>query len=173
MYKKVHQYYDQLEFTKFKRHYKRVQEAFLINTARNLDHQLHICISAEARAAMVEWADWFIQLPTYTYICAYGYAGHLAMLPRYPSDRVVFMEFLWQLYDVQSHLRNKRKPTANFPLQMSIYRCKTIVDAKAMGHELERLNLKYLVERCSYDPWGHYSARLGDRSYQKSSMEDY
>lgn len=38
---------------------------------------------------------------------------------------------------------------------------------------MERLNLKYLVERHSYDPWGHFSARLGGRSSHKPSMENY
>ena len=95
------------------------------------------------------------------------------MLPRYPSDRIVFMEFLRQLHDVHHHLRRKHKPAANFPFQFGIYWCKMTVDAKAAGQELERCHLKYLIEVRTYDLWGHYIARLGGRAYHKPSMEDY
>ena len=90
----IYNYYPQLEFTKLLHHYKSVKEAFLMYTVRDLDNELHVCISSVARAAMAEWADWFIQFPTFTYLRVYGYSGAPLMLPRYPSDEVIFMEFL-------------------------------------------------------------------------------
>lgn len=78
-----------------------------MHTVQDLDYEMHAHISLATKEEMVEWVDWFIKFPTFTYICMYGYNGHPAMMPRYPSDKVVFMEFLWQLVEVHSHLHLK------------------------------------------------------------------
>lgn len=56
---------------------------------------------------------------------------------------------------------------------MGLYRCKTTVDAKVMCQETARLNLKYLIERRSYDPRGLYAAHLEQHSSHESSIKDY
>lgn len=170
---KVYQYYDQLEFTKAERHFKHVHEAFLTYTVRNLDRELHVRISAVPRAAMDSWADWFIQFPTYTYIRVYGFIGNPAMLPRYPSDKTIFMEFLRQMHDVHRLLRHRHRPSINFPLQFGMYWCKTAVDAKVAGQELEQYHLKYLIEARAYDLSSHYTTRLAGSIFHEPSMEDY
>lgn len=170
---KVHEHFTRLEFTQAERHVKRTSDHFIMHTVRDLDHEMHARISQTAREAMTDWADWFIQFPTFSYIRVYGYIGHLAMMPQYPSDRVVFMEFLRQLSKVHTHLLLKKKTTVNFLVKMGLYRCRLTVDAKLRSQETVRHNLKYLIERRSYDPRGLYAAHLEQHSSHKSSLEDY
>lgn len=90
----VYDHYPHLEFSESEWHYKRVNDLFLMHTVQDLDDELHIRILVDARLAMAEWADWFIQFPTFSYIRVYGFSSDPVMLPRYPTDEVVFMEFL-------------------------------------------------------------------------------
>lgn len=82
------------------------------------------------------------------------------MLPRYPSDRVLFMEFLKQAQHVHSFLHHRHKIAVPFPFIWGIFSYKIAADCKYMMCELERYNFKYYIKRRSYDPLGHYAARL-------------
>ena len=113
-----------------------MNDAFLMHTVRDLDQEFHVRISSAARAAISEWADWFIQFHTFTYIRVYGFSGTPAMLPRYPIDEVMITEFLRQAYEVHVFLRNRKKAAFTFPFELGIYRCRSSADAKAMIEEL-------------------------------------
>lgn len=56
----VYHHFSQLEFSQAARHYRRVNDAFLMHAVRDLDNEMHIRFSADAGLAMAEWADWFI-----------------------------------------------------------------------------------------------------------------
>lgn len=122
---------------------------------------------------MAEWADWFIQFPTFTYLRVYGYSGAPLMLPRYPSDEVIFMEFLRQAHGVHTVLRNRKKPSLHFPLGLGIYTCRTAADARTIGEELDKFGLKSYSERRSFDPHGVYTGRLEKNYNHIPALEDF
>lgn len=95
------------------------------------------------------------------------------MLPRYPSDEVVIMEFLRQAHDVHTVLRNRKKPVLSFPFGLGIYTCRLVADAKSMGDELSKLGLKPYNERRSYDPHGVFAAQLEKNYAHLPALEDF
>lgn len=95
------------------------------------------------------------------------------MLPYYPSDKVAFTEFLRQLHEVHTFLRNKHKAIVTFPFEMGMYTCKSTSDAKNTSNELSRYNIKFLAEKRSYNPWGQLASTLGRRSIHTPLVEDF
>jgi hypothetical protein len=172
----IYNYYLQLKFSTPKRHYKRVNNAFLMHIVRDLAEEFHVRILSAARAAILEWADWFIQFSTFTYIRAYNFSGTPAMLSRYPTNEVMITKFLRQMYEVHTFLRNQRKASFTFHFELGIYRCRSSVDAKAMSdmsEELPRFNLKWFTERKSYDPRGTFASRLSQNFAHVPAIEDF
>jgi hypothetical protein len=140
----VHKYYTQLHFSQAEKHFKKVADIVLMHTIINLDNELHVRVSVDAKSVIKGWVDWFIQFPTFTYIRVCGFKGEILMLPRYPSDKIIFIEFLRQAHEVHALLCVRHKFALKFPFTMGIYTCKLATDAKLMNNKLLKLNLKYL-----------------------------
>ena len=77
------------------------------------------------------------------------------------------------MHEVHTFLQNKHKTAVTFPFEMGMYTCKSASDAKTAGNELSRYNLKFLMEKRSYNPWGQLASTLGKRSIHTPSVEDF
>lgn len=94
-------------------------------------------------------------------------------LPRYPPDRIVFMELARQLEKYDKMMKLKGETGVTFSLMIGNDSCPNHVAFAAVEKELEQYHIGWYRARQGFDPNGLIKASHGDPFKHIPTMEDF
>jgi len=102
-----------------------------------------------------------------------GFEGNPLMLPRYPTDAVILMEFIRQSSTMIKTYKDANKfPPILFPVTIGWYMCPDSENIKKVMVTLNKMKLQPFPLTRPYDPYGRMQKIIGKPIHQRH-LEDF
>lgn len=95
-------------------------------------------------------------------------------LPRYPSNKLLFLEVCRKVIEVQQPIARKQKHGYSFPIQIGVYLCANTQNSKNAKIEMSKYRFDlYQDPQGRFDPIGNISKVMGEYFIHESKLEDH
>lgn len=158
-----------------KSHQRRVNDAFTMHLTRMLQGDIHQRLSLQEKRVSKEFWCLVYPFPKLTYIRIQGCSCPPYMLPRYPTDKIVLLEFVRQLTTYDKVQKNKHKIGIAFCIlvKQSFEVCPSLQAVEKAEEELRSHFLILYLSRDIFDPYGYIRRANGRKNKHKLQLEDH
>lgn len=132
----MHECYPQLHLHNTK-DCKMFYDAFAMKVVRILQGTPAKRLSLEAEKQIKKYGSWFIQFSQFTYIRAVGSTVCPKRLPRFPTDRIILIELMRQLWHYDKIIKQRGEVGITFPFVIGQDVCPTYTTFMAAEEEME------------------------------------